>query len=88
MKVINHIRRWLKWRKGNLNGRFYKFLVLIGVRKSPTLKYVWLDSEWRAMAKGFRKGMEDELKYDEPIFLQGYEGKWVTDTSTPISDEK
>lgn len=82
MKVINHIRRWNKWRKGNLNGRFYKFLVLIGVKESPTLPLTWLDSELKA----YRKGLEDGL-YGEPIFLQEYEGKWVTDTSTPICDK-
>lgn len=87
MKVINHIRRWNKWRKGSLNSRFYKFLVLIGIKKSPTMPHIWLDSEWKQFGEGFRKGLEEGLKYDEPIFLQEYEGKWVTNTSAPICDK-
>lgn len=82
MKVINHIRRWNKWRKCNLNGWFHKFLVLIGIIKSPTLPCIWLDSELKA----YRKGLEDVL-YGEPIFLQEYERKWGTDTSAPICDK-
>ena len=38
MKMIRHIKRWNKWRKNNLNGKFYKFLVLIGIIKSPTMQ--------------------------------------------------
>lgn len=58
MKIINHIRRWNEWRKHNLNGTFYKFLVLIGIRKSPTMPLIWLDSEWKAFAKGFEDGLK------------------------------
>lgn len=72
MEIINHIRRWNKWRKHNLNGTFYKFLVLIGIRKSPTLPLIWLDSELKA----YRKDLEDVL-YGEPNFLSKHEGKWV-----------
>ena len=61
-RVINHIRRWNKWRKGSLNSRFYKFLVLIGVRKSPTMPHIWLDSEWKEFGKGFHKGIIDGIK--------------------------
>ena len=42
---INHIRRWNVWRKRNLNGRFYKFLVLVGVTKSPTMLLTCLPEE-------------------------------------------
>lgn len=42
---INHIRRWNIWRKRNLNGRFYKFLVLVGVTKSPTMLLTYLPEE-------------------------------------------
>ena len=42
---INHIRRWNIWRKRNLNGRFYKFLVLVGVTKSPTMLLTCLPEE-------------------------------------------
>lgn len=60
-RVINHIRRWNKWRKYNLNGRLHKFLVLIGITKSPTMPYVWLDSEYKEFEKGLRKGFEEGL---------------------------
>lgn len=43
--IFRHIRRWNKWRKGNLNSRFYQFLVLIGFVKSPTMVLVLLDDE-------------------------------------------
>lgn len=43
--IFRHIRRWNKWRKGNLNSHFYQFLVLIGFVKSPTMALVLLDDE-------------------------------------------
>jgi len=37
-RFVRHIRAWNKWRKGCLNSRLYKFLVLIGFIVSPTLE--------------------------------------------------
>lgn len=37
MKLLDHIQIWNKWRKRNTNSRLYKFLVLVGLRHSPTL---------------------------------------------------
>lgn len=34
--MIRHIKVWNRWRKRNLNNKFYKFLVLLGIAKSPT----------------------------------------------------
>lgn len=34
--MINRFKRWYKWQKNCLNHPFYKFLVLIGLAKSPT----------------------------------------------------
>lgn len=34
--MIRRFRLWNKWRKNCLNGPLYKFLVLIGLRRSPT----------------------------------------------------
>ena len=36
MKLLDHIRIWDKWRKRNTNSKLYKFLVLVGLRHSPT----------------------------------------------------
>lgn len=35
---INHMKMWNEWRKKNLNGKFYKFLVLIKLANSPTFE--------------------------------------------------
>lgn len=48
-KLIKHFRRWNIWRKGCLNNRTHKFLVLIGFRKSPTLTFTMLPEEKRAL---------------------------------------
>lgn len=37
MKLLDHIQIWNKWRKRNTNSKLYKFLVLVGLRHSPTL---------------------------------------------------
>lgn len=37
-KAIKYIKEWNEWRKRNMNGRFYKFLVLIKATKSPTFE--------------------------------------------------
>ena len=57
-RIINHIRQWNKWRKGCLNGKLHKFLVLIGFIYSPTFELTFLDSEWEAFDKGFKEGLE------------------------------
>ena len=36
MRLLDHIRIWDKWRKRNTNSKLYKFLVLVGLRHSPT----------------------------------------------------
>ena len=38
-KLLNHIKRWWRWRKYNTNAWWYKFLVLLGICHSPTLIY-------------------------------------------------
>lgn len=37
MKLVDRFQRWNKWRKHSIDGRIYKFLVLVGLRYSPTL---------------------------------------------------
>lgn len=43
--LIKHFRRWNIWRKRSLNNKLYKFLVLFGVIKSPTMATVFLPEE-------------------------------------------
>lgn len=51
-RMAKHIKEWNKWRKSNTNGRFYKFLVLIKIAKSPTFEMIKGDEiygkMWRA----------------------------------------
>ena len=44
-KVINHVRRWNIWRKHNADGKIHKFIVLIGLIKSPTFGTASLPEE-------------------------------------------
>lgn len=37
-KLIRYFKEWNEWRKRNMNGKFYKFLVLIKIAKSPTFE--------------------------------------------------
>lgn len=36
--LTRYFKEWNEWRKRNMNGRFYKFLVLIKLAKSPTFE--------------------------------------------------
>lgn len=44
-KLLTHIERWNIWRRYNVNGRFYKLLVLLGFTKSPTMCFVYTKEE-------------------------------------------
>ena len=48
-KIIDHVRLWNKWRKGCLNGPLHKFLVLIGLRYSPTFHNFVAFEDWKSM---------------------------------------
>ena len=37
-KLILHYQQWNRWRKNNLNSKFYKLLVLLKLRRSPTFE--------------------------------------------------
>lgn len=37
-KLVNHIRLWNTWRKNCANNWWHKLLVLLGLRRSPTLQ--------------------------------------------------
>ena len=36
--MVNHIKKWNRWRKRNINSHFYKLLVLLKLVKSPTFE--------------------------------------------------
>ena len=43
--MLKHIRRWIIWGKKNVNGPLYQTLVLLGLKKSPTMRLVELEEE-------------------------------------------
>ena len=45
IRLIDHIKRWNKWRKRCTNGQFHKFMVLIGLHNSPTMALMLTDEE-------------------------------------------
>lgn len=59
MKIIRHIKRWNKWRKRCRNGKFHKFLVLIGVIHSPTFLRILTDEEEKAYYEEIKKIFEE-----------------------------
>lgn len=61
-KIIRHIKRWNKWRKNCCNSKFHKFLVLVGIIKSPTMPHILLDDEIKAFQDGFKKGIKGGFK--------------------------
>ena len=69
-KIIKHIQRWNIWRKECLNGPLYKFLVLVGLRKSPSMQFILTPDEIKAFEEGFEKG----LKETQPEWMTLYEG--------------
>ena len=46
-KIIERFRLWNEWRKGCLNGPLHKFLVLIGLRRSPTFHVFIAFKDWQ-----------------------------------------
>lgn len=48
-RMVKHLKEWNKWRKRNMNGRFYKFLVLIKIEKSPTFEIMKTDEKYKNM---------------------------------------
>lgn len=49
--LIRYFKEWNKWRKRNTNGKFYKFLVLIKIAKSPTFEMIKGDEIYGKMWK-------------------------------------
>ena len=57
MKLADRFQRWNKWRKHSMNSHFYKFLVLVGLRYSPTLDLYFTKKEEQIISEKF-----DEVK--------------------------
>ena len=54
-RLINHIKRWNKWRKYNSNSWCHKFLALIGLVNSPTMNLTFTDEEEKRILETARK---------------------------------
>lgn len=52
-RAVLHIRRWNVWRKVCINGPFYKFLVLIGIIKSPSFVLALLPEDQKTIEEAF-----------------------------------
>ena len=62
MRLIKHIKRWNKWRKGSLNSWWWKFLVLIGIGKLPTFVLTLTDDEADGIFKTFDERIEENWR--------------------------
>ena len=62
--MIKHFKRWNGWRKHNLNSRFYKLLVLLGIVKSPTFALYLTEEELEKIHKAF---MKEILKIEKEV---------------------
>lgn len=52
--MIKHFRKWNIWRKHCSNSTIYKFLVLIGLMKSPSMMFVLLPEECKEIEEVFK----------------------------------
>lgn len=57
-RLINHIKRWNKWRKYCRNGWLYKISVLFG-NPSPTFPLILTDEEEEEMRKKIQEKFEE-----------------------------
>lgn len=60
-RILKHVKRWNEWRKGNLNGRLYKILVLLKLAKSPTFELFVTEEEREEAWLAFKKELEAAL---------------------------
>lgn len=57
-------KKWKNWRKYNTNGRFYQFLVLIGLAHSPSFE-VWYYDVGSYVVKGFTNSIGENNGLDK-----------------------
>ena len=60
-RILKPVKRWNEWRKGNLNGRLYKILVLLKLAKSPTFELFATAEEREEAWLAFKKELEAAL---------------------------
>lgn len=64
-RPIRHFKRWNKWRKRCMNSRWYKFFVLIGLYKSPTLMLTLTDEEEDEVHRAFLRALGLDLSNEK-----------------------
>lgn len=64
--MIKRYKKWKNWRKYNTNGRFYQFLVLIGLAHSPTFE-VWYYDVGSYVVKGFANSIGENHSSDKEV---------------------
>lgn len=62
-RLINHIKRWNKWRKHCGNGWFHKISVLFGGH-SPTFMFVLTDEKEEEIHRAFIRAFEEQEDAD------------------------
>ena len=64
--MIKRYKKWKNWRKYNTNGRFYQFLVLIGLAHSPTFEVCYYDVG-SYVVKGFANSIGENNGLDKDV---------------------
>lgn len=64
--MIKRYKKWKNWRKYNINGRFYQFLVLIGLAHSPSFE-VWYYDVGSYVVKGFANSIGKNRSSDKEV---------------------
>ena len=62
-RLINHIKRWNKWRKHCVNGWLHKISVLFG-GYSPTFVFVLTDEEEEEIHRAVMRAIEEQEDAD------------------------
>lgn len=57
--MLNHLKRWNIWRKHNSNSPIHQFLVLLGLRHSPTLALILTNEEKTIIRKTIERAYEE-----------------------------
>ena len=64
--MIKRYKKWKNWRKYNINGWFYQFLVLIGFVHSPSFE-VWYYDVGSYVVKGFANSIRENRGSDKEV---------------------
>ena len=58
-RLKRHVKKWLEWRQNNRNSKLHQFLVLLGLKQSPTFILFWTKEDREAFIKGFNDTLEE-----------------------------